>query len=139
MKIGLYVTAMLLGALGAACFIFAPHYSISKLFGMMLVALSAYFFSLIGKQRLSVGGELKSDTLISSSISKKLDILTRLLGLVAAFAMVASYLFLRSDALDGGHQIWPAYAFVVSVLFGAIVWSYLFARSISRRKGGGRN
>lgn len=117
MKIGLYAAAMFLGALGSACFIFAPRYSTIKPFGMAFVVLGAYFFSIAGKQKTSVGGDnLDKASTINSITSKKLDILARCLSLVAILPVVASYLFLRSDALDGGRQVWPAYAFAASVL-----------------------
>lgn len=135
MKTWLYIAAILLGGFGAACFMFAPRYSMLKPFGMVLVALSAYCFSVVGKKKASVGERDVSAAAAKNSISsKKLDVLAKCLGLLAALAVVASYLFLRNDALHGGHEVWPAYAFTASVLFGAIVWSYLFAKSISRNK-----
>lgn len=135
MKIGFYVIAILLGVSGAALFMFASHYSMLKPLGMVLVALSAYCFRLTGKQKSSNGGkDFDSTMAVDSTAPKESEILARCLGLIAVFAVVASYIFLRRDALNGGHQVWPAYAFTVSVLFGALIWSYIFAKSIFKKR-----
>jgi hypothetical protein len=41
--------------------------------------------------------------------------------------------FLRKDALEGGHQVWPAYAFTASIILGAVVWSYILAKSTFKK------
>ncbi|MHB1056512.1 MAG: hypothetical protein ACYC0F_01345 [Rhodanobacter sp.] len=135
MRTGLYFVAAIFGVLGAALFIFASHYSMLKPFGMALVALSAYLLRFSGKQKFSDGRQdFDNASTVNSAGRKKADALARGLGLVAVLMVTASYIFLREDALGGGHQVWPAYAFTVSVLFGAVIWSYLLARSIFRNR-----
>lgn len=50
------------------------------------------------------------------------------LSVAAAVAIGISYIYLRKDALAGGHEVWPAYAFTASVLIAAVVWGYVASK-----------
>lgn len=52
------------------------------------------------------------------------------LSVVSAIAIGISYIYLREDALAGGHQVWPVYAFAVSVLIAAVVWGYVVSKLV---------
>lgn len=134
MKILLYSTAIALGIVGWISFIYAPPHSMLKLLSMAIVATSAFLLSRIGKKKTLHLREYDKTEVINSQKSRKLDAFARYLGLAAFFSVIISSLFLRNDALNGGHQAWPAYAFAISILFAAIIWSYLFAKSIFKRK-----
>ena len=134
-QIAFYVLTVLLGASGSVVFLCAPRYSMLKTLGMALVALSAYLFKVSRDQRTpqdksQVTGHPST---AAPSRSRGLVLLLRAMALVAVFAVALSYVFLRNDALEGGHQVWPAYAFTASIIFGAVVWSYLLAKSTFKK------
>ena len=47
---------------------------------------------------------------------------------ICLVAVGGSFAYLRKDALDGYHEILPAYAFAGAAVAGTIVWSYLVAK-----------
>ncbi|MGH8191881.1 MAG: hypothetical protein ACREP2_10590 [Rhodanobacteraceae bacterium] len=51
-----------------------------------------------------------------------------ILGAVSAGAVVASFVALYMDAVDGYRWMWPLYAFVACAIAATLVWSYLFAK-----------
>ena len=50
------------------------------------------------------------------------------LSVASALGIGISYVFLRRDALAGGHEVWPAYAFAVSALIAAVIWGYVVSK-----------
>ena len=55
----------------------------------------------------------------------------RLAWVLSAASVIAigiSYIYLRKDALAGGHEVWPAYAFAGSALIAAAVWGYVVSK-----------
>lgn len=54
------------------------------------------------------------------------------LSVLAVLAIAVSYWLMRQDALNGGHQAWPADAFAGSAFFAAVVFGYIGAK-LTRR------
>ena len=102
---------------------------------MATVALSAYLFNLARDQRAPRDQGRITDRFPAAppSQSKGLVLLLRALAVVAALAVVLCYVFLRKDVLEGGHQVWPAYAFTASIILGAVVWSYILAKTTFKK------
>ena len=47
---------------------------------------------------------------------------------VVTLAVAISYNCLRQDALNGGHEVWPVYAFAISALAAAISWGCIVSK-----------
>lgn len=54
------------------------------------------------------------------------------LSVACAGAIALSYVCMRKDALAGGHEAWPAYAFAASAVIAAVVWGYVVAKLVKR-------
>jgi hypothetical protein len=54
------------------------------------------------------------------------------LSAACVIAIGLSYVCMRKDALAGGHEAWPAYAFAASAVAAAVVWGYVVAKLVKR-------
>lgn len=134
-KIARYIVAVLLGALGTWAFLSASRHPVIRSLGMALIVISAYLFKAFGKYTPPApraGPSPDHPTSASPKSPNGSGILAWRLGLIALASLIISYLLLRRDAINGGHQAWPADAFAASALFCAATWSYLLAKSISK-------
>jgi hypothetical protein len=73
---------------------------------------------------------------VSQSVSpveqKRPGAVAWVLSVACAVAIGLSYVYMRKDALAGGHEAWPAYAFAGSGVVAAVVWGYVVAKLVKR-------
>ena len=115
---------------GAVNFIFINNFVIRSLGLVLLVAgvLLAKSSNIRGIKRVYLSSSQGANT----SSRKRPGWLSLCLSLASAGAIGMSYIYMRKDALAGGQEGWPAYAFAVSVLVAAVVWGYVVAKLVQR-------
>ena len=120
---GLRIASFLLLLLGGAALYLGHHNpAIGSLAGIAIVA-SVYLGRISRRSDPFAGGGLR-DSRATVRPGRWLWIVSLALLLLAAASLINLY----SDALHGGHEVWPVDVFAGIALACAIVWSYLFMK-----------
>jgi hypothetical protein len=126
-RYGLFVLAILILLLGGVGIYVGSHNYPIRALGLVAVMASAYLV------RISHVHD-RSDSPEASGRGKNLKTVKsqgRLLWIVS-LALVpllgAAFFLLHIDAVNGGHEAWPADVFAGVVLACAVVWGYLAAK-----------
>jgi hypothetical protein len=131
MRYGLFAIAIVCVLSGGVVnFIFINNFVIRSLSLVLLIA--GVLLSKSSNIRGIKEGNLSSSQGTSTSERKRPGWLSISLSLASAGAIGMSYIYMRKDVLAGGHEVWPAYAFAVSVLVAAVVWGYVVAKLVQR-------
>lgn len=124
--------------LGAGCLLlggfinvaFINSYMIRSL-GLALLVAGVFLVKTSGIRGIK-GAYISNSEAGNVTSIKRPGWLSLLLSLSSGGAIVISYLCMQKDAIAGGHESWPAYAFAASVLVAAVVWGYVVAKLVQR-------
>jgi hypothetical protein len=125
-RYSLFVLAILLLLLAAACFLLGSNYSGIRPFAGLAVLASVYLVRISnvrGQQAVPIVLVQGADAKAEKQQDRRLWIIS--LALVPLLG--ASLLLMYIDALNGGHDAWPAYVFAGVGLVCAGVWGALAA------------
>lgn len=132
------IVAFLFGICGAVVFVWYRSHPIIKMLGIVAVVVSAIFMRKMKNVKRVV--EFHDATQISQVVipeagntSDGPGVVAWVMSVIAVLAIAASYWLMRQDALNGGHQAWPADAFAGSAFFAAAVFGYIGAK-LARRQ-----
>ncbi len=129
---GLFVLSISLLLLGGLGIYVRPHnYSIRAL-GVAAVMASAYLVR-ICQVRYRPGLPDESALRTDLKIAKGPERLLWIISLALIPLLGAAFLLLHIDAVNGGHEAWPADVFAGVGLACAAVWGYLIARIFGGR------
>lgn len=100
-------------------------------FGLLIFVGGLFLVKLSNVRSVKAGGFTVSQT-VNPAESKPPGLIAWALSVACAGAIVLSYICMRNDALAGGHEAWPAYAFAGSAVIAAMVWGYVVAKLVKR-------
>lgn len=134
----LQIGAACIGVIGATAFVLDRAHPFARGLGMVGVVVSAY---LVRASKKMAGPARPIGTLPTSqpsidrlpNVSDGPGTVAWILAAVAVIAIIVSYWLMHRDALNGGHQAWPADAFAGSAFFAAIVFGYIGAKLTQRQ------
>jgi hypothetical protein len=126
-RYGLFVAAILLLLLGGVGIYLGPHNYPIRAVGLVAIMASAYLVRIShvhDRPGLPKASGWETDLKTAKGPGRLLWIVS--LALVPLLG--ASGFLLHIDAVNGGHEAWPADVFAGVVLACAIVWGYLAAK-----------
>ena len=131
-RYGLFVLAILLLSLGAAGIYVGSHnYSVRAL-GVVAVMAGAYIVRISHPHkclRLPKASGVRTHLKTAKGASPLLWVISLALVLLLG----AAFVLLHLDAVNGGHEAWPADVFAGVGLACAVVWGYLVAKILGGR------
>lgn len=95
--------------------------------GLLMCVVGALLIRISNVRSLK-GARITNRPNLNPRVHKRLGRLAWVLSVASAMAIGIFYIYLRKDALAGGHEVWPAYAFAVSALIAAVVWGYVVSK-----------
>jgi len=100
-------------------------------FGLLIFIGGVFLVRLSNVHDIKAGRFTASQT-VNASGRKRPGFIAWALSFACAVAIALSYICMRNDALAGGHEAWPAYAFAASAVVAAVVWGYVVAKLVKR-------
>jgi hypothetical protein len=123
-KYSLFGLAVLLLAFACVTFILAFNNLALRSAGLLAILASVSLVRASNVHRRP-GLEMANRPGMSIGTVKRLGCGDWTIGILSVLAAGASYLYLRNDALNGYHQVFPVYVFAAVGVVCMVVWGYL--------------
>lgn len=130
-RYGIFLLAILLVLLGGAGIYLGSRHYLIRVLGVVAIMASTYFVRISLVHNRSALSET-SDGDRDFTTARGPGTLLWIISLALVPLLGVAFFLLHTDALNGGHEGWPATVFAAVGLTCAIVWGYLVAKIRSR-------